>query len=736
MSDAPFELDGFEPLSRLGGGGFGDVWLARQVNIDRQVAIKIGHAPIDDKTVQLRFERECIALGRLSGHPNIIDVFTAGQLDDGRPYLVLEFVNGGTLWQRLQRSPLSEVELCRIGIQLSDALGVAHGAGVLHRDLKPENVLLRQNGNAVLGDFGIARLHDGANTTSHAITASVAYAAPEILSGKSASVASDLYGIGICLLASVLRSVPFVHKTDESIHPIINRVLTDKPPDLRQQGVSDRLSSAIGQLLEKDPEKRPGSATAAKSLLEDAASSASVSSSPGPGATVIAPAPPPLATSSGQRPAVANPAPTTGNHPPPPAGRVPGASPPSSPAPPPGGAPPAFPAQRPAPPRSAPGPGGFPAGPAPGGAPPPPGQRRPPTNLAPPGGQPPPPGTGGRAPSGPGAGGQPPSAPRPGTPPPSPQAPGTPPPGGLRPPPQSFTSTPGASGQGQPHPYQAAGRPPTFPPASPGGDKSDRVRVFALAFGATVVIGGLLLFVLTRLAGDDQSSSEVTTVGEDATVDEATSDPAETDDSTDPDDEPDESAAPSTAAPTVSLSPTQPRALELGPLALPLTVADTSFGSDADVSPDLAGPDSSQFCDNVPITVGLSEWDGETITHPQGFPAIFQEVVRFDSAGQAQAFTSSYVATVNCDEWTLPGEDGAPDLDISPEVVDPPPAAHGDENHEITFVGRAEIVDVHARTAIVRLDREVLVLSITSILQNDLTELDSLLDTAVDRLEP
>lgn len=695
MSDAPFELDGFEPLSRLGGGGFGEVWLARQVNIDRQVAIKIGHAPIDDKTVQLRFERECIALGRLSGHPNIIDVFTAGQLADGRPYLVLEFVNGGTLWQRLQRSPLSEVELCRIGIQLSDALGVAHGAGVLHRDLKPENVLLRQNGNAVLGDFGIARLHDGANTTSHAITASVAYAAPEILSGQSASVASDLYGIGICLLASVLRSVPFVNKTDESIHPIINRVLTDKPPDLRQHGVSERLSSSISRLLEKDPDERPGSASEARSLLEEAASSAPALGQPSPtdrpssGPTVIAP--PPQAIDSGQRPAAAGPGPAIGSHAPP-AGRGPTISPPPG-APPPPATPPILPPQqRPAPPRNAPAPGGFPSGPTVRGAPPPPAQRA-------------------------AAGPQP-------APYPTPGQPIGRPPGGVGPPPQSFSAAPVGQRSAQQHPGGAAGRPPAFnaPPSS--GNNNDRIRIFVLAFGATVVIGGLLLFVLTRLTGDDQSGSDVTTVDDDSSNENGSSGSA---------DGGNEGSAPT--SPSVSLAPSQPPSTQLGPLALPLTVADTSFGNDADTSPDFAGPDSQQFCDNVPVTVGLLEWEGETIAHPQGFPLLFQEVVRFDSAAQAQAYTSSYVATVNCDEWTLPSEDGGPNLDISPQVVRPPPATHGDENHEIAFVGRAELIDVYARTAIVRTGREVFVLSMTSILQSDLDELDPLLDTAVGRLE-
>lgn len=255
-----FELDGFEPIKRVGGGGFGDVWLARQTNVDRQVAVKVGHAPIEDETIRLRFDRECKALGRLSGHPNIIDVYTAGSLNDGRPYLVLEYISGGTLWQRLKRGPMTDDELIGIGGQLAGALHVAHSSGVLHRDLKPENILIRANGDAVLGDFGIARLQDGASTTSAAITASVAYAAPEVLSGKRATVASDLYGVGICLLAAIIRSVPYVEKSDSSIHPIINRVLSDPHPDVRSYGVSEDLAVIVDALLAKDLGKRPPSA--------------------------------------------------------------------------------------------------------------------------------------------------------------------------------------------------------------------------------------------------------------------------------------------------------------------------------------------------------------------------------------------------------------------------------------------------------------------------------------------
>ena len=714
MSDAPFELKGFEPISRLGGGGFGEVWLAKQVNIDRQVAIKIGHAPIDDKTVQLRFERECIALGRLSGHPNIIDVFTAGQLDDDRPYLVLEFVNGGTLWQRLQRGPLSESELCRVGIQLSDALTVAHGAGVLHRDLKPENVLLRQNGDAVLGDFGIARLHDGANTTSHAITASVAYAAPEILSGKSASVASDLYGIGICLLASVLRSVPFVHKTDESIHPIINRVLTDKPPELRQHGVSEQLSSAIGMLLEKDPDKRPRSATDTKALLERAASSASSSTPSGAGPTVIAPSPPPHATESGQRsgpPIAPSPGPSTGSQAAPAANPGPGARPAPRHAPPPPVAPPQ---QRPAPPHNAPAPTGFPAPPRPQSAP-----------------------AGGSS----GAESLPPPAFQPGNHPPPRQPPGVGPrtaPGGPQQV-QAPADPPGAFAPHQPQQPQqfaTAGRPPTFSPSGSGANSNDRVRVFALAFGATVVVGGLLLFVLSRLSGGSENSApDITTVAEAPSDDEsgASDGDSDTSDTSDTSD----GGAPSTtdAATTTEAPTTPPPSTAPQPVALPLAIADTSLGSDATTTVDTEGPEAPQFCDNTPVTVGLGEWEAETYTHASGSPIVYQSIARFDSAAQAQAYLRSYVVNVNCDDWVLEGEAGDPDVLITPQVITPPRTSYGDDTRELEFEGTAEGVTIYGRTALVGLGTDVYQVSVTSLFRSDLDDLDSLLEVAVGRLQ-
>jgi len=295
----PFYLPGFEPIERLGEGGFGEVWSAMQTNIQRLVAVKFGRHPVTDETVRLRFERECLALGRLSGEQHIMDVVMAGQFDDGRPYLILEHVGGGTLWKLAQQRPLEEAEILQVGSQLAGALDTAHRAGVLHRDVKPENVLLRDNGDAVLGDFGIARLHDSAYTKSQGIAASVAYAAPEILEAKPASAAADIYGLGICLLAAMIRRVPFVDKTDESIQPVIRRVVTERPPDVREYGYSNELALVVEHLLNKNPAKRPASAAKAKEMLEVLAAGGSlVGTASGTEDEIILPANNPAVTDS------------------------------------------------------------------------------------------------------------------------------------------------------------------------------------------------------------------------------------------------------------------------------------------------------------------------------------------------------------------------------------------------------------------------------------------------------
>ncbi len=264
-SRCPIELTGIEPVRRIGVGGFGEVWLARQTDFDRDVALKVGRRAFTSLDDRLRFERECKALGRLTGHPHVIGVHTSGFQDD-LPYLVMEFVEGGTL---ADHGPsLTEAELVTIGMQLCEAVAAAHEIGVLHRDLKPENVFLRNDRTAVLGDFGIARLGDGNDTAAGGLTATLAYAAPEVLNGHPPSVQADVYGIGITLAAAAMGNSPYAPSTEMAPEAIMAKVFEGAPPDLGSHGMSPGFTDAVQQAMHRDPSRRPRSAAALGALLQ------------------------------------------------------------------------------------------------------------------------------------------------------------------------------------------------------------------------------------------------------------------------------------------------------------------------------------------------------------------------------------------------------------------------------------------------------------------------------------
>ncbi len=261
----PLELPEFEPTKRIGSGGFGEVWLARQPNLDRDVAIKIGHAPLNNTAVKRRFERECIALGRLSSNNGIVDVYSSGISDDGLPYLIMEYIEGGSVADRLGQ--LDENTLRKVGIQLCSALSAAHSLDIFHRDLKPANVFMRSDGDAVVGDFGIARLGDGNNTTTNQVVASVAYAAPEILDGSQPSTAADIYGIGVTLASVLIGRSPFSSGENDTVSSIIQRVVSGRHENLGVQGVSPSFSAILERTLSVDPAQRPSSAAELGEML-------------------------------------------------------------------------------------------------------------------------------------------------------------------------------------------------------------------------------------------------------------------------------------------------------------------------------------------------------------------------------------------------------------------------------------------------------------------------------------
>src|SRR6478752_9788484 len=190
----------------LGRGGMSEVWLAEDLELGRRVAIKL-LAPNADTA---RFEREARAVASLA-HPNVTQLYDYGEAD-GRPYIVLEYMPGGTLEQRLRDGkPLPDGEAFAVAAGTAAGLAHAHARGVVHRDLKPANVLFDEEGRAKLADFGIARMAagDGSLTEPGTVLGTAAYISPEQAAGSPASAASDVYSFGVMLYRMLTGRLPF-----------------------------------------------------------------------------------------------------------------------------------------------------------------------------------------------------------------------------------------------------------------------------------------------------------------------------------------------------------------------------------------------------------------------------------------------------------------------------------------------------------------------------------------------
>ncbi len=245
----------------IGTGGFAVVYKAEQPAFRRTVAVKLLTVGKLDEATSHRFERECQLMGSLSEHPSIVTMLDAGFTDEGRPYLLMAYMPGGSLADRLAASgPLPWREAVPIGVRMAGALEVAHRADVVHRDVKPANILLSSFGEPQLTDFGIARIAGGPETRSGIITASMAHAAPEVIEGERPGVAADVYSLGSTLFALLAGEPAFTRHTDESVFPLLLRIRSDPVPDLRPRGVPDAVCTAVEAAMAKDPNDRPRSA--------------------------------------------------------------------------------------------------------------------------------------------------------------------------------------------------------------------------------------------------------------------------------------------------------------------------------------------------------------------------------------------------------------------------------------------------------------------------------------------
>jgi len=252
------EIPGVEDLTEIGRGGMAVVYKGRQPTFSREVAVKVVTVAGVDERLRHRCEQELQAVGALSEHPNIITVHGAGETADGLPYLIMGYQPAGSLGDRLRtRGPVPWTEVADIGVKMAGALESAHRAGVLHRDIKPENILVSSFGEPVLADFGIARLEGGAHlTASGMVTGTPAHTAPEALQGQPASAASDVYGLASTLHQLLTGTPAFVKPTDESTLAVMNRVLSEPPPDLVAAGVPPALAAVVDRGMAKDPAQR------------------------------------------------------------------------------------------------------------------------------------------------------------------------------------------------------------------------------------------------------------------------------------------------------------------------------------------------------------------------------------------------------------------------------------------------------------------------------------------------
>lgn len=244
-------------LKKLGEGGKGVVYKARDTVLNRVVAIKILKSEVSTEETYSRFIREAQAAAKLN-HPNIVSIHDIGK-EDGKQFFVLEFVAGMSLRDLSETYPEGKCDIqtaLRIGIDICSALQYAHSQGVLHRDVKPENILITEEGTAKLMDFGLAKMIGTQNITQEGIiVGTVAYVAPEIALGKGADARSDLYSFGAVLYETVTGKPPF--PGEEPVKVIFGHI-HDRPvsPDRLNPKIPQALTDCIMKLLEKEPSKR------------------------------------------------------------------------------------------------------------------------------------------------------------------------------------------------------------------------------------------------------------------------------------------------------------------------------------------------------------------------------------------------------------------------------------------------------------------------------------------------
>ena len=252
--------DRYEVIKSIGEGGMANVYLAHDLILDRDVAVKVlrGDLAGDEKFVR-RFQREALSASSLS-HPNIVEMYDVGE-DNGTYYIVMEYIDGKTLKQLIKkRGALTLSECIDIMVQLTDGIDQAHESYIIHRDLKPQNIMIQDSGEIKITDFGIAMaLNNTQLTQTNSVMGSVHYLPPEQASGKGATVKSDIYSMGILFYELLTGNLPF--RGDNAVEIAFKHIKNDIP-SIRESNPSipQSIENIVLKATAKNPKNRYNSA--------------------------------------------------------------------------------------------------------------------------------------------------------------------------------------------------------------------------------------------------------------------------------------------------------------------------------------------------------------------------------------------------------------------------------------------------------------------------------------------
>src|SRR5213080_3500957 len=279
----------YRVISKIGEGGMGEVYRARDTKLGRDVAIKVLPAALSADAERLRrFEQEAQAAGALN-HPNILVIFHIGA-HEGAPYIVSELLEGETLRERMAGAALPQRKAIDYALQTAHGLAAAHAKGIVHRDLKPENLFITNDGRVKILDFGLAKLTgtgDGTqsqtevptrrvNTDPGIVMGTMGYMSPEQLKGQPADHRSDIFSFGAILYEMLSGRRAF---RGESTADTMSAILREDPPDLSEtnKNVSPALERVVHHCLEKNPDERFHSARDLAFAIESLSGSVTIS---------------------------------------------------------------------------------------------------------------------------------------------------------------------------------------------------------------------------------------------------------------------------------------------------------------------------------------------------------------------------------------------------------------------------------------------------------------------------